>query len=302
MHRLTRVNLLCRVNPAQKLRVILALKRRGRIVGFLGDGVNDAPALHAADVGLSVDGAADVAKAAAPVVLLDKDLGVLAEGVLEGRRTVLNVDKYVLMAGSANFGNILSMVLAGLFLPFLPLLPVQVLLTNLLYDVAQAGLPLDRVDPEAVRRPVRWDVRRIERFMLVMGPISTIFDLVTFAVLLLAFHADMAFFRTGWFVESSITQVLMIFAVRTRRSLFASRPHGAVTGLALGISAVILVLPVTPIGRWFQFGAPPLGYYLFLVVAVVLFLTTMEGAKRLFHPLRASAQARRRGSIAEAAT
>jgi Mg2+-importing ATPase len=280
--RLADVNLYCRVNPAQKLRILNAQKRAGRTVGFLGDGVNDAPALHAADVGLSVDSAADVAKAAAPIVLLDKDLGVLAEGVLEGRRTVRNVDKYVLMAGSANFGNICSMVLAGVFLPFLPLLPIQVLLTNLLYDVAQMGLPLDAVDDEAIRAPVHWDIRLVERFMLVMGPISTLFDLLTFFVLLTIFHAGVAFFRSGWFVESLVTQVLMIFTVRTRRALFASRPHGLVTGLAIGVSLLTLALPLTPLGALFRMTAPPVAFYGFLVLAVPAFLMTMEAAKRVF--------------------
>ena len=281
--RLVGVNLFCRVNPAQKLRILNAQKRSGRTVGFLGDGVNDAPALHAADVGLSVDSAADVAKAAAPIVLLDKDLGVLADGVLEGRRTVRNVDKYVLMAGSANFGNICSMVLAGLFLPFLPLLPIQVLLTNLLYDVAQMGLPFDEVDEERVRKPVHWDIRLVERFMLVMGPISTVFDLMTFWVLLNIFHAGMGFFRTGWFVESLVTQVLMIFTVRTRRALWASRPHPLVTWLAAGITIATLALPFTPAGKLFQMAAPPLAYFGFLAVAVLGFLLTMEGAKQVFY-------------------
>jgi Mg2+-importing ATPase len=227
-----------------------------------------------------VDSAADVAKAAAAIVLLDKDLGVLADGVAEGRRTVLNVDKYVLMAGSANFGNILSMALAGVFLPFLPLLPIQVLLTNLVYDIAQMGLPLDHVDSEDVARPVHWDIRRIERFMLFMGPISTVFDMLTFAVLLLVFHAGMTTFRTGWFVESLITQILMVFAVRTRRLLFASRPAWLVTVLAVGATLGVLALPFTFLGRWFQL--TPLGgpYYVFLIAIVVAFVLAIETAKR----------------------
>ena len=235
--RMGRLRLFCRVTPQQKLRIIMVLKRMGQTVGFLGDGINDAPALHAADVGISVDSAADVAKAAAGIILLEQDLGVVHLGVLEGRRTIVNTSKYILMASSANFGNIFSMVLAGLVLPFLPLLPIQVLLTNLIYDVAQTGLPLDNVDPESIERPIHWDMRLIHRFMIVMGPISTLFDVITFAVLLLIFHAGESFFRTGWFVESLVTQILMIFAVRTRRGLFASRPHRAVVGLAIGATA-----------------------------------------------------------------
>ena len=187
------------------------------------------------------------------------------------------------MASSANFGNICSMVLAGLILPFLPLLPIQVLLTNLIYDVAQTGLPLDNVDPEAIERPIHWDMRLIERFMIVMGPISTLFDVITFAVLLLAFHAGEVFFRTGWFVESLVTQILMIFAVRTRRRLFASRPHRAVIALALGAASLTVALPFLPdIGHWFQFIHPPPLYFAFLAAAVTGFLVVIEGAKRLF--------------------
>ena len=280
--RLRRTNLFCRMTPQQKLRVILALKATGKTVGYLGDGINDAPSLHAADIGISVDSAADVAKAAADIVLLEQGLAVLHDGVIEGRRTVLNVNKYILMASSANFGNILSMVLAGLFLPFLPLLPIQVLLTNLLYDVAQAGLPVDRVDDEELVRPIHWDLRLIERFMLVMGPVSTLFDVMTFVVLLLVFHMAEAQFRTGWFIESLVTQTLMIFAIRTRRRLFDSRPHRAVTWLAIGIAGLTLVLPVLPVGKWFDFVSLSWLYYAYLAVATLGFLTAVEGVKRVF--------------------
>jgi P-type Mg2+ transporter len=282
--RLSEARLFCRITPQQKLRVIMALKRTGQTVGFLGDGINDAPALHAADVGISVDSAADVAKAAAEIILLEQDLSVVCAGVMEGRRTIVNTGKYILMASSANLGNIFSMVLAGLILPFLPLLPIQVLLTNLIYDFAQTGLPLDNVDPEAIERPIHWDIRLIERFMIVIGPISTLFDVATFAVLLLFFHATETFFRTGWFVESLVTQILMIFAVRTRRSLFASRPHRLVVGLALGTAALTLALPFLPvIGRWFEFVYLPASYFGFLLVIVAAFLVVTELVKRAFY-------------------
>ena len=282
--RLPDTRLFCRVTPQQKLRVIMALKRTGQTVGFLGDGINDAPALHAADVGISVDSAADVAKAAAGIILLEQDLGVVHEGVLEGRRTVVNTGKYILMASSANFGNIFSMVLAGLILPFLPLLPIQILLTNLIYDVTQTGLPLDNVDPEAIERPIHWEMRLIQRFMLVMGPISTLFDVMTFVVLLLVFHANEGLFRTGWFMESLVTQILMIFAVRTRRSMFASRPGLTVTALAVGGAALTVLLPVIPgIGRWFEFVHAPGPYFGCLAVAVAGFLVTTEVVKRAFY-------------------
>jgi len=209
---------------------------------------------------------------------------VVRAGVMEGRRTIVNTGKYILMASSANFGNIFSMVLAGLILPFLPLLPIQVLLTNLIYDFAQTGLPLDNVDPEAVERPIHWDIRLIERFMIVIGPISTLFDIATFAVLLLLFHANEAFFRTGWFVESLVTQILMIFAVRTRRSFIASRPHRAVACLAFGAAALTLALPFLPvIGQWFEFVYLPAAYFAFLIAVVAAFLLMTELVKRAFY-------------------
>ena len=282
--RLGETRLFCRVTPQQKLRVIMALKRMGQTVGFLGDGINDAPSLHVADVGISVDSAADVAKAAAQIILLEQDLGVVHEGVMEGRRTIVNTGKYILMASSANFGNIFSMVLAGLILPFLPLLPIQVLLTNLIYDFAQIGLPLDNVDAEAIERPIHWDIRLIERFMIRIGPISTVFDVTTFAVLLLVFQPNEAFFRTGWFVESLVTQILMIFAVRTRRHLFASRAHRAVVGLAFGTATLTLALPFLPvIGPWFGFVYLPAGYFAFLLAVVAAFLVMTELVKRIFY-------------------
>ena len=246
---LPRVNLFCRVNPQQKLRILLALKRLGHVVGFMGDGINDAPALHAADVGISVDGAADVARAAADLILLEHDLSVVREAVVHGRSTVQNVSKYVLMGSSSNFGNMFSMAGAALFLPFLPMLPIQILLNNLLYDVSEIAIPFDRVDPEVTARPVKWDVKLIERFMLVFGPVSSVFDFLTFYALLYLFGAGEALFQTGWFIESMTTQVLVVFAIRTRRRFFRSRPHGFLVAMALGSVAVAIVLPLLPAGR-----------------------------------------------------
>lgn len=282
--RLGETRLFCRVTPQQKLRVIMALKRMGQTVGFLGDGINDAPSLHVADVGISVDSAADVAKAAAQIILLEQDLGVVLDGLMEGRRTIVNTGKYILMASNANFGNIFSMVLAGLILPFLPLLPIQVPLNNLIYDFAQIGLPLDNVDAEAIERPIHWEIRLIESFMIRIGPISTVFDVATFTVLLLMFQPNEAFFRTGWFVESLVTQILMIFAVRTRRHLFASRAHRAVVGLAFGTATLTLALPFLPvIGPWFGFVYLPAGYFAFLLAVVAAFLVMTELVKRTFY-------------------
>ena len=198
---LSRVNLFCRVNPQQKHRVLLALKRLGNVVGFLGDGINDAPALHAADVGISVDGAADVARAAADLILLEHDLSVVRDAVVAGRATVQNVSKYVLMGASSNFGNMFSMAGATLILPFLPMLPIQILLNNLIYNVSEIAIPFDSVDPEVVVGPVKWDIKLIERFMLVFGPVSSVFDFITFYAMLVFFGAGEALFQTGWFIE-----------------------------------------------------------------------------------------------------
>jgi len=214
-----------RVSPEQKARIIRMQRLAGRDVGFLGDGVNDALALHEADVGISVDSAVDVAKDAADVVLLEKDLGVLADGVVEGRRTFANTIKYVLMGTSSNFGNMFSAAGASAFLSFLPMLPSQILLNNLLYDAGELTIPTDSVDEELLERPSRWDIGFIERFMLVFGPASSLFDFATFALMLGVFHAGAASFRSGWFVESVCTQTLVIFVIRTRRVPFLrSRP------------------------------------------------------------------------------
>ena len=280
---LRRVNLFCRINPQQKLRVLLALKRLGHVVGFMGDGINDAPALHAADVGISVDGAADVARAAADLILLEHDLSVVRDAVVCGRGTVLNVSKYVLMGSSSNFGNMFSMAGAALFLPFLPMLPIQILLNNLLYDVSEIAIPFDQVDEEAIARPVKWDVKFIERFMLMFGPVSSIFDFLTFFALLRLFGAGEALFQTGWFIESITTQVLVVFAIRTRRSIFRSRPHLFLTAMALGVVAFAIALPLLPFGRWFGFAPPPPLFFVFLTGATLAYLGIVEITKRIFY-------------------
>jgi Mg2+-importing ATPase len=274
------VNLFCRVTPQQKERILLALKRAGRVVGFLGDGINDASALHGADVGISVDNAADVAKEAADLVLLERDLGVVHDGVIEGRRTVENVTKYILMGSSSNFGNMFSMAGAALFLPFLPMLPPQVLLNNLLYDVSEVGVPFDNVDENALKRPVRWDIKFIERFMLVLGPVSSLFDFLTFFALLSLFGAGEAMFQTGWFIESLATQCLVIFIIRTRGAPWKSHPHPLLTGLTLGAVGVGLLLPLTPFGKLLGFVEPSAGFYLFLLCAVAAYLLLVEIVKR----------------------
>jgi Mg2+-importing ATPase len=285
--RLASVNLFCRVSPQQKERILLALKQTGKVVGFLGDGINDASALHAADVGISVDSAADVAKEAADLVLLERDLGVVHDGVIEGRRTVENVTKYILMGASSNFGNMFSMAGAALFLPYLPMLPTQVLLNNLLYDVSEVGVPFDHVDAEALRKPVRWNIKFIERVMLVLGPVSSLFDFLTFFALLSLFGASEPMFQTGWFIESLATQSLVIFVIRTRKAPWRSFPHPLLTFLTIGVVLVGLLIPLTPLGPVFGFVVPPLGYYLFLAAAVTAYLLLVEVVKRLLYRSRA---------------
>ncbi|HCF58063.1 MAG TPA: magnesium-translocating P-type ATPase, partial [Myxococcales bacterium] len=245
--RVEEVDLFCRLSPNQKTRVILALKKRGHVVGYLGDGINDAPSLHAADVGLSVGSAADVAKEAADVILLEQDLRVVVDAVLEGRCTFGNVLKYLMMGTSSNFGNMFSMAGASLFLPFLPMLPMQVLLNNFLYDLSELPIPADRVDDDFLRRPHRWDNRFIRRFMIAVGPISSAFDVATFLILLHVFGGEERLFHTGWFVESLATQVLVIFVIRTRGNPLRARPGRLLAATSLAVVALAVALPFTPL-------------------------------------------------------
>jgi len=276
------VNLFCRVNPAQKNRVILALKQRGRVVGYMGDGINDAPSLHSADIGISVDSAVDVAKSAAEMILLEQDLNVLYEGVVEGRRTFGNIMKYIMMGTSSNFGNMFSMAGATLFLPFLPMLPVQILLNNLLYDVSEIPIPLDSVDEEYLTQPRHWNMNFIRNFMLSVGPVSSFFDFLTFYIMLHVFHAGEKLFHTGWFIESMATQVLVIFIIRTRRSPFKSRPNMWLTLCSLSVVILAVALPFTPLGVYLGFVPPPLSFYAILTGLVFFYLFAVEGTKQWF--------------------
>jgi Mg2+-importing ATPase len=287
--RAQRVQVFARVTPMQKRRIIAALSARGRVVGFLGDGINDAPSLRAADVGISVANATDVARDAADIVLVARDLRVLHSGIVEGRRALGNVMKYLLMETSSNFGNMLSMAAASVLLPFLPMLPVQVLLNNFLYDVAQITIPTDRVDPEFLRAPRRWQIDVVRRFMLRIGPISSIFDLLTFAVLLYVFHANAALFQTGWFVESVATQILVLFVIRKLGNGPPIRPSRALVASSLAVVALAVALPYLPIGSVFGFVALP-GTLLALVAALVaayllLVRAVRVRAKKLREPL-----------------
>ena len=273
-----------RISPDQKSRIIKVARRTGKDVAFLGDGVNDAVALHHADVGISVDSGTDVAKEAADVVLLDKDLGVLADGVMEGRRIFANTMKYVLMATSSNFGNMFSAAGASVFLTFLPMLPSQILLNNLLYNTGQLVIPTDRVDPEALARPAAWDMKFIRNFMGVFGPISSIFDFLTFWVMLALLNAGHAEFRTGWFVESIATQTLVIYVIRTRRvPFFKSRPSLPMLLVPTGAALAGAILPYTGLAHLLGFTPLPTTFFLLLFGMVVVYLLLVELAKTPFY-------------------
>jgi P-type Mg2+ transporter len=295
----TETTVFARVTPEQKQRVIASARKQGRSVGFLGDGVNDALALHAADVGISVDSATDVAKDAADVVLLEKDLGVLADGVSEGRRIFANTIKYVLMGTSSNFGNMFSAAAASAVLPFLPMLPGQILLNNLLYDSSQLAIPTDRADPEQLHAPSHWNIAFIRRFMLTFGPISSLFDFLTFGLMLGVLHAAPAEFRTGWFVESLATQTLIIFAIRTRRiPFFRSRPSGPLVATTLGAVAIGIGLTLSPLASRLGFTPLPWQFFVALVLLTVAYLVLVEFTKKVFYadPLHiAGAPVRTRG-------
>jgi P-type Mg2+ transporter len=281
--RVAETTIFARVSPEQKSRLIRAHRAADRDVAFLGDGVNDAVALHAADVGISVESATDVAKDAADIVLLEKDLGVLADGVSEGRRTFANTIKYVLMGTSSNFGNMFSAATASLFLPFLPMLPSQILLNNLLYDSSQMTIPTDLTDPEMLARPSHWDIHFIRRFMLFFGPISSVFDFVTFGLMLGPFNAGPALFRSGWFVESLATQTLVVFVIRTRRVPFwKSRPSRPLLVAVLAVVAIGAYLPFSPFASELGFQALPATFFAALAGMVAAYLTIVELAKRRF--------------------
>ena len=279
--RLDDTTLFCRATPPQKSRIIAALRHKGHVVGYLGDGINDAPSLHAADVGFSVDTAVDVAKEAAAIILLRKDLGVLADGVREGRKTFVNILKYMMMGTSSNFGNMFSMAGGVLFLPFLPMLPTQILLNNLLYDFSEMTIPLDNVSDEMVAKPRRWDLDIIRKFMFVFGPLSSIFDFVTFGLLLWVFNADATLFHTGWFVESLSTQTLVIFIIRTAHPL-KDWPHPALMASTLLAFAAAVTLPYLPLAHWLGFVAPSAELMGALAFVTIAYLVLVYVAKRWF--------------------
>jgi Mg2+-importing ATPase len=278
-----RTDIFAEVEPNQKERIISLLKKSGNVVGFMGDGINDAPALHTADVGISVDTAVDVAKEAADIVLLNRDLNVLSAGIVAGRKTFANTMKYIFMATSANFGNMFSMAGASLFLPFLPLLPKQILLTNLLTDFPEMAIATDRVDAISAEKPHRWDIRFIQRFMIVFGLLSSVFDYLTFGVLLLVMKSGEQVFQTGWFVESVISATLIVLVVRTRLPFIKSLPGKYLVIATVLIIAAVLALPFTPLATLFGFVKLPLQFYGWMLLIITTYLISAEIAKRWFY-------------------
>ncbi|MDF2757137.1 MAG: mgtA, partial [Nitrospira sp.] len=283
LQRVNDIDVFAEVEPNQKNRIILALKRSGNVVGYIGDGINDAPALHSADVGISVDSAVDVAKDAADIVLLEKNLAVLVQGVREGRTTFANTLKYVFMATSANFGNMFSMAGASLFLPFLPLLPKQILLTNFLTDIPEMTIATDRVDPELVDQPRRWDIAFIRKFMLTFGLVSSVFDYLTFGALLWILEASPEQFRTGWFIESVISASAIVLVIRTRRPFVTSRPGLSLALATLAVGVVTLLLPLLPIAGSLGLTPMPPSFLLMLAAILLGYVLTAELVKRWFY-------------------
>lgn len=282
-HVVNTVDIFARVLPLQKLKIIKALQENGHTVGYLGDGINDLPALHNADVGISVNTAVDVAKEAASVVLLRKGIDVINDGIREGRRTFNNTIKYIMIAASSNFGNMFSAAGASAFLPFLPMTPVQILLTNALYDVSQLSIPSDNVDKESLVKPRHWNINFIKNYMLFFGPLSSIFDYLTYSILLLVFHAPAQFFQTGWFVESLATQTLIVFVIRTAKTPFyQSKPSKWLTISSLSIVAIGIVLPFSPLAKSLGFVPLPPLYFVFFIIIVTTYLFFVDIVKRTF--------------------
>jgi Mg2+-importing ATPase len=277
------IDVFAEIEPNQKDRIVSALKKSCRVVGFLGDGINDAPALHTADVGISVDSAVDVAKEAADIILLEKNLEVLVQGIQNGRMTFANTLKYVFMATSANFGNMFSMAAASLVLPFFPLLPKQILLTNLLTDFPEMGIANDRVDPEMTRRPRRWNIAFIRNFMLAFGPLSSVFDFLTFGTLLVLLHATEKQFRTGWFTESVVSAAAVVLVIRTRRPFYRDRPSGLLFTATLLVMAAAVLIPFTPLAGPFGFERLPPIFYPVLGIILALYIASAEAVKSIFY-------------------
>lgn len=283
LQKVTQTDIFAEVEPNQKERIIIALRKAGHVVGYIGDGINDVSALHASDVSISVDTAVDVAKESADIVLLEKNLEVLVQGVHQGRTTLANTMKYVFMATSANFGNMFSMAGASLFLSFLPLLPKQILLTNLMTDFPEMTIATDRTDVEMVSQPKRWNISFIKKFMITFGLISSVFDYLTFAVLLFILQASPAQFRTGWFMESVISASIIVLVIRSRRPFFRSRPGKYLFIATIAVVAATLIFPFTPLGKIFDFVSLPMSFLMILGIIMALYILTAELAKKIFY-------------------
>jgi len=301
-----KTDLFVEIDPNQKERIVEALRRNGHVVGYLGDGINDAPALHEADIGISVDTAVDVAREAADIILLKRDLGVLVRGVDDGRKTFANTMKYISITTSANFGNMISMAAASLFLPFLPLLAKQILLNNFLSDIPALAIASDNVDPDQLLRPRHWDIHFVRRFMISFGLVSSLFDFATFAFLLLVVHAAVAEFQTAWFVESLLTQLSILLIVRTQKAFWVSRPGRLLACLALGVGIVAVMIPYAPVAAWFGFVALPLPVLSGLLAITACYVVVSEMTKRwLFdrgsRPLTFRRPARHRRTLSRSA-
>ncbi len=280
--RAPRTDLFVEIDPNQKERIIEALRRRGHVVGYLGDGINDAPALHEADIGISVDGAVDVAREAADMILLKRDLDILLRGVDDGRRTFANTIKYISITTSANFGNMVSMAFASLALPFLPMLAQQILLNNLLSSLPSLAIARDRVDADQIEAPRRWNIGSIRRFMIYFGLMSSCFDFLTFGLLLLVMHANADMFRTGWFVESLLTQLAIVLVIRTRKAFWQSRPGTLLAWLTLAVAVFALLIPYLPGADWFGFTPLPAIVMIGLLAITLIYLAASETTKRWF--------------------
>jgi Mg2+-importing ATPase len=284
LQQVTQTDIFAEVEPNQKERIVIALRKAGHVVGYIGDGINDVSALHASDVSISVDTAVDVAKESADIVLLEKNLEVLVQGVHQGRTTLANTMKYVFMATSANFGNMFSMAGASLFLSFLPLLPKQILLTNLMTDFPEMTIATDRTDAEMVNQPRRWNISFIKKFMLTFGLISSVFDYLTFGVLLLVLHASPDQFRTGWFMESVISASIIVLVIRSRRPFFKSRPGKYLLIATMAVVMAALIFPfITPLAKIFGFVPLPMSFLMILAIIIVLYILTAELAKKIFY-------------------
>ena len=280
-------NIFAKLNPLHKERLVRMLRHNGHIVGFMGDGINDAPAIRAADIGISVDSAVDIAKEAADIILLEKSLMVLEEGVLEGRKTFSNMLKYIRMTASSNFGNVFSVLVASAFLPFLPMLPLQLLVQNLLYDISQIAIPFDNVDDELIEQPLKWNPGDIGRFMLFFGPLSSVFDIATFVLMWFVFHADsvanQTLFQSGWFVVGLLTQTLIVHMIRTSKIPFIqSRAAWPLTVMTVIIMIIGVSLPMSPLAGYFKLEALPLAYFPCLALILLGYVGLVQTVKHLY--------------------